>query len=251
MGVELQTTQTAGGLTTVVDTIAAPKTAFQRLREQPTWGWAFLIAFILMVVGSVITAPAQQHAQVASMQRYFSKPAAASISDAKKQEMINNIQHPSVPGRIFGYAAVGIILLLIVLFNTVIVLIANALGGGDGNFKRYWAGSMNMAVPTLALSTIVVGIIAMIRGADSFSSTIDLQAAAPSLGTFIHPSPALTVFFSSISIFSLWGLYLNATQMQTNNVNKTVSWVFAALILLGGASMFAGFIQILANLGLA
>jgi len=249
MGVEAQTAQSSSGLATVVDTIAAPRTAFERIRQQPTWGWAFLIAFVLMIVGSILTAPAQQHAQVASLQRNFSKPVYASVSDARKQAILNNAEHPSVGARVFGYAAVGIVLLLFVFFNTLLVLIGNAIGGGDGTFKRYWAGSMNIAIPTAALSTIVVGIICMLRGADSFNSSIDIAAAAPSLGMFIHPSPAATVFFSSISIFSLWGLYLNATQMQVNNVNKTTAWATAIIILLAGASMYAGLIQALANLG--
>ncbi len=35
------------GLKTALDTIVAPKDAFESLRSAPTWGWAFLLALVL------------------------------------------------------------------------------------------------------------------------------------------------------------------------------------------------------------
>ncbi|MBV9270300.1 MAG: hypothetical protein JO165_04345 [Candidatus Eremiobacteraeota bacterium] len=252
MGVEVQTTQSSSGLATVLDTVAAPKTAFERLREQPTWGWAFLIAFVLMILGAILTAPAQQHVQYATLQRNINtSPFYKSLSDAKKADILNSARNPSIVSRIVGYVVVGITLLLIALFNTIVVLIGNAAGRGDGNFKRYWCGSMNMAVPTIALGSVVAGIIAMIRGPESFSTSAELTRAVPSLGSFIHPSPAATAFFSAISVFSLWGLYLNATQMGVNRVSKGVAWATAIVILLAGAALYGGVIMVFAKYGFA
>jgi len=252
MGVDAQSTQPSSGLATVVDTIAAPKSAFERLRESPTWGWAFLIAFVLMIIGTLLSAPAQQHAQYATLQRTINTaPVYKSLSDAKKSEILNNAQHPNPSTRVISVVFVGITLLLFVFLNTIVVLIGNAIGRGDGTFKRYWSGSMNIAVATLALGTLVAGIIAMIRGADSFSSGTEIAAAVPSLGTLIHPTPAATAFFSAISVFSLWGVYLNATQMQVNRVNKGVAWATAIVILLAGAAVYGGIVQIAATFGLA
>jgi hypothetical protein len=229
----------ANGLTTVINTIAAPSDAFETLRVAPTWGWACLIAIVLLLIGTYLQGPAARHAGVMTTQQMMATSSLfANLTPEKKAEIVARAGQPSV----FPYITIAIVLFVIVLFNTLFTLIGNAVGKGQADFKRLWAGSMNIAVPTFALGSIVVGIITMLRGPDAFNSTMDVARAMPSLAYLApHASPALATFLAGISIFSLWGLYLNATMLRvTARTSPGVAWTFAGLITLLGALLAAG-----------
>jgi hypothetical protein len=239
MGIAPSAVTTSSGLTTVIDTVAAPSDAFERIKIAPTWGWALVIALLLIVVGVYLQDPAARHVRVVTTQHFVSTSTfAANMSDAQKQQAIARASKPSV----FSYVGPIVGLFVAVLLNAVILLIGNALGRGQGDFKRLWCGSMNIAVPTLGLGAVVLGLITMIRGADSFSSTLALAQAVPGLGMLApHGSPALIAFFSAMSVFNIWGFFLNATMLRvTAKTSPAVAYAFAALVLLLGAFFAAG-----------
>jgi hypothetical protein len=243
MGVSAPVAAKANGLSTVVNTIAAPAEAFETLRESPTWGWALIVALVLMLLGTYILQPAQLHAGQASMQQAVnSSTLFANMTAAQKQRIIDNAGKPNP----VSYAGVVLGFFIAVFCNTLVMLIGNAAGGGQADFKRLWCGSVNIAVPTLGIGTIVWGAIARMRGPDSFNSSIDLSRAMPSIGTFVsHGSPALITFLTGISIFTVWGLYLNATMLQrTAKTSPAVAYVFAGLVLILGALISAGMMAI-------
>lgn len=240
MGVSAPAAANASGLSTVVDTIASPAEAFERQRTAPTWGWALIIAIVLLVIGAYLQGPAARHAAVASTQHFLSTSTlAANMSDAQKQQAIERNGKQSI----FTFVGPVIGLFIAVFFNTIILLLGNAIGRGQADFKRLWAGSMNIAVPTLGIGAIVLGVITMVRGADSFDSTMSLVRAMPSLATLVpNASPVLGGFLSAISIFTLWGFILNATMMRvTAKTSAAVAYTFAAVIVvLGGLVAAAG-----------
>ncbi len=240
----------ASGLSTVVNTIASPSEAFETLRVAPTWGWACLIAIVLMVIGTYLQGPAARHAGVASMQQAFTTSSLlANVTPEKKAQMIAQAGQASV----MSYISPIITLFVVVLFNTLATLIGNAVGRGQADFKRLWAGSMNIAIPTLGLGAIVLGIITTLRGPDSFSSVAQILRATPSLA-YLAPGAAVGVgsFLAGISVFSLWGLFLNATMLRvTAKTTAGVAWTFAILITLLGALTGAAFLTALHNMGFA
>jgi hypothetical protein len=238
------------GLPAVVDTIVAPSDAFERLRVAPTWGWALIAALVLMLVGAYLQGPAARHAAVVQTQTMMNNSTFfANVPAEKKQEAVANAGKPNA----FSYIGPVFVLFFAVFFNALILLIANAAGRGQADFKRLWCGSMNIAVPTLGLGAIVLGVIAMVRGADSFNSSLDIARAVPSLASLVpHASATLSGFLSAISIFSLWGLFLNATMMRvTAKMSPTASYVSAAIVTLLGACIAAGGIAVAHGFGAA
>ena len=240
MGVSAPAAANANGLSTVVDTIASPAEAFERQRTAPTWGWALVVAIVLMVIGAYLQAPAAHHAAVAGAQKMVATSTLfANMTDAQKQQAVERAGKPSV----FTYIGPVIGLFIAVFFNTIILLLGNAIGRGQADFKRLWAGSMNIAVPTLGIGAIVLGVITMVRGADSFDSTLSLVRAMPGLAMLVpNAGPVLAGFLSAISIFTLWGFYLNATMMRvTAKTSPAMAYTFAAIVvLLGGLFAAAG-----------
>ncbi len=240
----------ANGLSTVINTIAAPSESFDTLRAAPTWGWALLFAIVLMFIGTYLQGSAARHAGVAQLHQTMATSSIfASLTPEQKNQAIVRAGQPSP----WAYLAILITLFIAVFFNTLIMLIGNAVGRGQADFKRLWAGSTNIAVPTLGLGAIVLGIITTLRGADSFNSTVDIASATPSLAYFMpHASPGTIVFASGFSIFTLWGLFLNATMLRVMAKTSTgVAYGFAFLITLLGALMAAGLVAIAHNAGFA
>lgn len=237
------------GLSTVVNTIAAPSEAFETLRVAPTWGWACIIAIVLMLIGAYLQGPAARHAGVVQMQQAMATNSLfANIPAERKQTMLAQAGRPGV----MTYLAPVIVLFIAVFFNTLLTLIGNALGKGQADFKRLWAGSMNIAVPTLGIGAVVLGIITSLRSPDSFNSTLDILRSMPSLAYVFHGSATTTAFASAISIFSLWGLFLNATMLRiTAKTSPAVAYTVAVVILLLGALVAAGGTQVAHNFGMA
>jgi hypothetical protein len=250
MGVDSSAAAVKNGLPTVVDTIAAPKDAFERLSIAPTWGWALVVVLVLMLIGAYLQAPAARHVAVVATQRMMATSTImANVPAEKKQQAIENAGKPSV----FTYAGPVVALFIAVFFNTVILLLGNAVGRGQADFKRLWCGSMNIAVPTLGLGAIVLGVITMLRGPSAFDSSLSLAAAVPSLGMLAQHAPAATrAFLSAISVFTIWGFFLNALMMRVMaKTSGGIAYTFAAVVLLLGALFAAGGVALAHNFGAA
>jgi hypothetical protein len=231
-------TKPASGLTNVVNTIVSPKEAFEALREAPTWGWALIIGAILSIIGYFLALPASHHATLVAMQSLTSGPSFSTMSDVQKQQMLASA-NPGAVRDVLGAIGPVIFLLIAVLLNTLFMLIANAIGKGQADFKRLWCGSMNIAVPTFALGQLVAGIIAVLRGPDSFTSMADLFRAVPGLGTLASGMHGFGgAFLAFITVFSLWGLFLNGTMMRAMaRAAAGASWAVAILVTILGAAI--------------
>ena len=250
MSVSAPVASKANGISTVVNTIAAPNEAFDTLAVAPTWGWALVIAIVLMLVGVFLEAPAARHTAVATMQHMLqTNPYFASQSAEQKQKIMENAGKPNA----FSYIMPVVILFIAALFNTIFMLIGNAAGKGRATFKTLWAGSMNIAVPTIGLSMLVTGIITMLRGADSFNSQGDLARAVPGLGMIApHTVPAIGGFLAGVTLFTLWGAFLNSTMLQRiGKVSPGIAWTFAVIVLLLGGAFGAVAAIIGAKFGMA
>lgn len=235
----------ANGLSTLLNVIAAPKEAFEALREAPTWGWAMIVAIVVYVIAAILLAPAAQHVGLSIVQHMTNGSIGANMSDAQKQKMLSDAAHPTaiklVMNICFGIAG----LFIAVLFNTLWMLLANAIGKGTGTFKRFWSGSANILIPSYVLAQLVIAIIAMLRGPDGFNTMGDIFKAAPSLAWLAPGAHGYLVgFLASLSVFAIWGAFLNATMLQVMaGVKSGIAWTFG-IIILALTAVFGGIFTI-------
>jgi hypothetical protein len=230
------------GLKTVIDTLIAPKDAFEALSVVPTWGWALTIALALMVLGYFLQQPAAQHAALGTLAHAVAtNPLYANLSDEQKKQMLERVLHPPAYQTALGLISLVLVLFVSTLLNAVILLAANAIAHGKADFKRLFAGSMNIAVPTIALYSITLGVICRILGAEHFATMGDVLRATPGLALLAPGATGkLATFLAGIQIFSLWGFGLNIVMMRvTAGVKNALSWVFPLFILIAGAALQA------------
>jgi len=230
------------GLNTALDIIASPSDAFARLRVVPTWGWAFLIAAVLCIIGSFMGSAAAEHAAVASIPAAFAKNAQlAALPPEKRQQMIEQQIGITKSFSKFSFVLAPIILLITALLQTVYLLILNAATRGQGNFKKFWALSINISIVGSGLTLLIAGIIELIRGPEAFNSTGDTLSAIPGLAWII---PGTTGFLHGIllsfTVFSLWATGLFALGLIAIARIKPVQAYVGAAILLVIGSLITG-----------
>lgn len=201
----------ANGLTTVLDVITSPAHAFETLRAMPMWGWAYLVAVSLSMAGQYLATPAVIHAIQASWPAMVAaNPQLAARTPEEQQQALHF-------GTMFaGYAwlAMPVVVLVAALLETVIMTIFKAAARSEAGFKQLWSASMNTLVVGYGVYSIVNGLIVMVRGPQSFNTTLDAIRATPSLAWFAGAAPAkLVAFLAAFNVISIWGAVLLAMAM--------------------------------------
>lgn len=154
------------GLTTLVDIVTSPRSGFVTLAEFPTWGWAYLIAAAFMLVGGYLMTEAFGHAFAAYLPALLAKdPSTANLAPDTLQKIIN--QQVAFSKWLWLLNPIG--LLIANTGWTLVMLVANAIAKGKGTFKTLWAMSMNACAVTFGLSSLVLGLIVMVRGPADFN----------------------------------------------------------------------------------
>jgi len=223
------------GLANVVDIFIAPNAAFERIREVPVWGWAFLVAALLGIAGSFIVGPAVAHALETSMPAQLAASEQMSkLSPDQQQKQIAMIMSFAKTFAKFYWLVIPPALLLIGLVQAVIMLIANAATRGDGTFKKYFALSITVAVVGTGLNSLVLGAIVLVRGANSFETTASVNSALPSLALLAPGAKgALAGFLGSLNVFYIWATALLALGMsRVGRIPRGAAWATAIIMLL-------------------
>jgi hypothetical protein len=226
------------GLKTALDTIVAPKDAFERLRTAPTWGWAFLLALVLFALGSYLLEPAIIHATQTDWPNAVAASPALSQLPADRQQHYLELVLKIVA---FNWVFAIVMLPIAILIQTIIMLVFNAIGRGSASFASLWAASANIIVASLGLGTIAAALLVMLRGADTFDKALDVQTAMPSLALLAPGATAkLHAFLGAFTPFSLWGCALIAMAMMIiARVPRTLAWTTGIAMLLVGGGLFA------------
>ncbi len=231
------------GLSNAVDIVVSPGSAFARLREVPTWGWAFVIATVLGIAGSLLVAPALLHAMDASMPAIFAaSPQIAKLPPDQQQKTIAlQMQFVRVLAR-FAFIGAPFAVLVGGLVQGVIMLIANAAGKGDGTFRKFFALSVTVSVVGVGVNSIVLALIVLVHGAGSYDSTTALQSSVPSLAMLVPGvHGALAGFLGVMNVFALWSMVLLALGMvRVARIRPAAAWTAAVLMLIFTAT-FAAF----------
>jgi hypothetical protein len=121
------------------------------------------------------------------------------------------------------------------------MLIFKAIGRSSASFGAIWAAAVNIQVPVLALNSLVTALIVMVRGADSFNSSAEIQTAMPSLGLLVDSSAVkLHAFLASFNPFTLWGCGLTiAAMIVVARLDRTMAWVTGIVWLLLSAGLIS------------
>jgi hypothetical protein len=226
------------GLKTALDTIVAPKDAFERLRTTPTWGWAFLLALILYAAAAFLMEPAVMHAtQTDWPNTVAANPRLAQLTAQEQQHYLDFILKIIA----FNWLFAIVILPIVVFMQTIVMLVFKAIGRGSASFGSLWAASSNITLVSLGLGAIVTALLVALRGSDSFERALDVQTAMPSLALLAPGAPLkLHAFLAAFTPFSLWGCFLIATAMLvTARVPRAIAWTTGIVMLLVGGSFFA------------
>jgi hypothetical protein len=224
-------TPKANGLKTVVDTIVAPKEAFESIRVAPTWAWGLLVSIVLVAVSSYLLVPALLHGYPGTFaQLVASDPRLANAS----ADQIQSIQAFNEKLVSLGWVFAPFVVAFAALVAAVVMLVFDKVSHGEGSFSRYWAVACNIGVPVLGIGSIVSAIIVVARGADSFASVQAVQQAVPSFAMLAPgASPKLTALLATLTPFMLWGLGLNVFAMRVvGRVSTVPAWLAGIVILL-------------------
>ena len=230
------------GLSNVVDIIVSPTSAFDRLRVVPTWGWAFLIACVLGIIGTLVVSPAIGHAMETSLPAQLAaNPAIAKMPPDQQATMIaTQLKVARVIAQIyFIFVPIGI--LIAALLQGLVMLIVSTATRGDGTFKKMFALSVTVSVIGVGLSSLVLGAIVAVRGASSFESTTAVAASLPSLALLAPGAHgALAGFLGAMNVFALWATALLALGMaRVARVPSGAAWGAAIAMLLCTAAFAA------------
>ncbi|HTW86028.1 MAG TPA: hypothetical protein VMD91_18300 [Candidatus Sulfotelmatobacter sp.] len=230
------TIEPRSGLLNVVDIIVAPNAAFARLSVVPTWGWAFLVATLAGIAGSLLAGPATLHA----FEQWGPPLYAQSFQHLGSAERDQQVARAMSVGRIFvqfGWVGVPIALLVGSLVQAVVLLIGNAIGKGQGSFAKFYALSMTAAVVGVGLTYLLAGVIALIRGPGAYDTPTGVVSAVPGLAMLVPGATGkLQAFLSTLSVTALWSTALVALGMVAiARVSRPVAWTTALVTLLGGA----------------
>ena len=241
MSVSEATVPRRSGLMNVVDIVVAPNAAFERLRVVPTWGWAFLVASALGMIGLFLATPATIHAiQTSLPEQLATNPNIAKLPADQQTKAIANAMSITTTITRISFLFVPVLVLVATLIQALIMLVANAIGKGDGNFKKLFALSMTVAVVGSGLGSLLAGLIFLVRGPDAFDTTASLQVL-PSLALLVPGATGpLHGFLSGINVMYVWATVLLAMGMQrVARIPRTTAWVTAAILLLCTASLLA------------
>lgn len=234
----LDAQKSANGLKTVVDTVVAPKEAFESIALVPTWGWALAIAIVLGAIGTYLMTPATIHAIAA----IFPSQVAASpqLSQLTPEQQQNYL---AVTEKVTGFAWLFVIAVtpIYCLIEAVVMLLFDKIGRGEGSFGKYFAASCNIAV-VVAIGTIVTAIIVMARGADSFDTQQSVMHAMPSLALIIPSSGKLAAFLATITPFNIWATGLTIAALSIiGRVPRVQAWLGGIVLFLVPAMMAVAF----------
>ncbi len=237
--------ETAGGrsgLTNVIDIIVAPGSAFARLRQVPVWGWAFLVATLLAVAGTLVVGPAIAHAMDVTLPAQLAaNPQIAKLPPDQQQSMIATQLKVAKTIAQFYWIFVPVGILLAGLVQALVMLVANAATHGDATFKKLFALSITVSVIGVGLSSVVLGIIVAVRGTNSFDSPTAVQGALPSLA-LLDPGArgALAGFLGAMNVFYLWATALLALGMTAvGRIPRAPAWATAIVMLVLTAAFAA------------
>lgn len=194
--------QKSNGLATYLSILWSPATAFDQLRETPTWGWAALVGIVLLLVATFISMPElQKAAQIVQAARI------ATMSADQQAAARDVMAKTAALFPLFAIIGIVIVTWIVWVISAVVYAIGGAISGAGAKFSLAWVVSVNLGIIAY-VGALVNAVILAARGPDAISSMLD-QYALPSLSMLFHDNVKLAMFLNSYNIDYLW-LYVVA-----------------------------------------
>ena len=195
------------------------------------WGWAFLIALDLAMIGSYLVTPATIHAvQAGWPAQVNADPRLAGLSPEQQQNALNTALGFIKWSWVFSF----IYILLGSLIATIIMLVFKAIGRGDAGFKQLWCAAVNISVVSGGVYSLLAGLVALVRGAASYNSTMDAYRALPSLAWLVPGANVKTIaFLAAFNVTGIWAAILIAMAMvYVAKTSKATGAICAIVVLI-------------------
>jgi membrane protein, antimicrobial resistance system len=233
MNVEAANPGGESALSTLVNVLIAPQSAFASIRERPRWLVAFVVVSVLAMIASYLEIPAVMHAMTIWYPAQLAKdPSTASLSPDRASQMLNL----SLGFVRYQWLASPLVVVLTALFAALVLLIVSAIAKGDGGFGRLFSLAMNVGVVVFGIGYLVTALIVVARGPDGFASPVEVSGAVPSLA-WLAPAapPKLQTLLSSFNPFTIWSFVLLALGTSTvARVSRGAAWAASAAVTLTG-----------------
>lgn len=237
---DVETQAPPSALETAANIVIMPGEALAALRRSPTWGIALLAVLAMTALSAFLMTPAMQFAYTAQWPQTVAKtPALAQMSVAQQQlQLFFALQFVKFSW-MFVVATVPVTLLV----QAVTMTLANAVGRGEGTFKRYWAAAVNVAIASMGLGSVITAIIVLMRGPQGFYSVEQVWGALPSLATLLHSENArILAVCRTVTPFSVWGAYLSSLALlRIGRVSALLAYSTGIVLLAGSALLAAAF----------
>ncbi len=234
MNSESPATGRRSGLQTALDILIAPRDAFARLRETPTWGWAYLIAAALSVVATLAILPALRHAiETGLPAQLAAMPSIAKLPPDQQQKMIAQAVGMQSAFLNFSWLFPVLVLPIVAAIQSLVMFVATKAGKGDATYRQLWALAMNVQVAG-AVGGLLAAAIVMLRGPGAFDDPSSVQSALPSLALLVPgASHVLAAFLGAINVAAIWqAVLLGLGMIAAARVSKPAAWTAAAIMLL-------------------
>ncbi len=223
-----------GGLQTALDLLIAPRDAFARLREAPTWGWAYLIAAALSAVATLAILPALHHAiETGLPAQLAATPEIAKLPPDQQQKAIARILAVQNAFLSASWLLPLAVLPLVAAIQSLVMYAANRLGGGDAGYRRLWALAMNVQVAG-SVGGLLAAAIVMLRGPNAFDEPGSVQTALPSLAMLAPgASHVVAAFLGAINVAAIWqAVLLGLGMIAAARIARPIAWTAATIMLL-------------------
>jgi hypothetical protein len=223
-----------GGLANVIDIVIAPGTGFARLRQAPVWGWAFLVASLLGIAGSLLLAPAILHALEHTLPAQLAaNPAIAALPPDQQREKIATVLAVTRTMASVTWVFFPLVLLFSALIQALVMTVVNAATRGDGSFAKFFALSITVGIIGAGFSSLILGVIAAIRGPASFEDAAAVQAVMPGLAVLVPGARGtLAGFLAPLNVFNIWAMVLLALGMiAVGRIPRAAAWATAGAML--------------------
>jgi len=225
------------GLATYAQVVFAPRRAFARLSDVPTWGWAALGGCVLTVAAVLLSERAQLHVlAITEAQRIAALPAGERL---RAQMAANQIASARPALFIAGALVAPWVLWPLIAF---FFFLAALVGNGRARLSLAWVTALNTYAVYGIAGVANAALVALHDPATAQGPDDLLRLPSPAL-LFPH-APALHAFFSAYTIGGLWYYAIVAIGLQsvmrmprTQAIVATVifSLLFGVLAALGGA----------------
>lgn len=219
---------------TALDILIAPRDAFARIRETPTWVWALIIAVVVGSISVLAFLPALKHALETGLPAQLAaNPAIAKLPSGEQQKQIATMVSLQLKIVNFTWLFTIVVVPLVAAVQALVMLVAAKIGGGDRTYKHFWSLAVHVQIAG-SVGGLLADAIVLLRGANSFDAPDQLQTVLPNLGLLVPGGPHVLVgFLSALNVIALWQCALLAFGMiAVGRISRPVAWTAAILMLL-------------------